>query len=327
MSDIREPFEDVPGGADRRPSRHRPSLFWPLVLIAAGALMLLSNLGYLSWQSWGILWRLWPLALIALGIDVLIGHRSTIGAIVSGLLILLLIGGAVIIALFAKDIPALTSLVPSTELRTEHVEHALADVERASISIDLGSESSHLSALVDSPNLIEGDVTYVGELIFDVDVHGSQADVKLDSRFSGPWFEPSPWGERHWEMGLSPDVPLSLNLDTGSGPCSFDLTGLQISDLTLDSGSGSIELALPAGNTFEATIDSGSGAVAISLPESVGARVVLDSGSGAFHTSERFRLVAGEWDDGGVWETDDFHTADHTIVLRIDQGSGTINID
>ena len=123
----------------------------------------------------------------------------------------------------------------------------------------------------------------------------------------------------------SPAPPLGI--DTGSGPCSFDLTGLQISDFTLDSGSGSIELGLPAGNTFEATIDGGSGAVAISLPESVGARVVLDSGSGAFHTSECFRLTAGEWDDDGVWETDDYRTADHTIVLKIDQGSGTIRID
>ena len=36
----------------RRPRRRRPpSVFWPIVFIGAGVMLLLSNLGYLSWQS------------------------------------------------------------------------------------------------------------------------------------------------------------------------------------------------------------------------------------------------------------------------------------
>jgi hypothetical protein len=122
-------------------------------------------------------------------------------------------------------------------------------------------------------------------------------------------------------------VVLDLALDAGSGLCDLDLTGLRVSDLTLDAGSGSIELALPSGSTFEARIDGGSGPMAISVPESTGARVVLDSGSGAFHPGERFRLVEGERDDDGVWETEDFHTAEHAIKLKIDQGSGPVSIN
>jgi len=38
------------------------------VLIGAGVLLLLSNLGYLPWQSWNVLWRLWPLLLIGVGV-------------------------------------------------------------------------------------------------------------------------------------------------------------------------------------------------------------------------------------------------------------------
>ena len=83
-------------------SHHRsPSFFWPLVLIGAGVLLLLSNLGFVSWESWNLVWRLWPLLLIGLGIALLVGRRSTLGAIVSRVLILCLIGGAIALVFHA----------------------------------------------------------------------------------------------------------------------------------------------------------------------------------------------------------------------------------
>jgi len=329
MSDNRDPFEGGTRAPGRRPRRPPPSFFWPLMLIGAGVLLLLSNLGYLPWQSWNMLWRLWPLLLIALGVDVLIGRRSMIGAIFSGLLILLLIGSAVGLVILAPNIPALSSLTQPIALHTEHVEHPLMDVERATVRIDWTSAPGYLSALDNSPNLIEADVTYRGELIFDVDVRGEQADVELDSRFTGPWMGPFDFDrpiQDRWDVGLSPNALLNLRLDAGSGSCDFDLTGLRVSDLTLDAGSGAIDLALPTGSTFEMDVDGGSGSLTIDLPERVGARVVLDAGSGSFLPDGRFRLVRGERDGDGTWETDNFDTADHTIVLRIDQGSGAISV-
>jgi len=312
----------------RKPQRP-PSLLWPLVLIGAGTILLLSNLGCLPWRSWDVLWRLWPLLLVALGIDLVIGRRSVAGAIVSALLILALIGAAVSVAIFAPNIPALAELTRPVQVSTEHVEYPLAGVERASVRIGWTSAPGYLSALQDSPNLIEADVAYRGQLIFDVDVHGTRADVKLHSRVAGLWFGPPDLGpriERRWGVGLSPDVPLDLELDTGSGPCSFDLAGLHITDLIVDGGSGSVELSLPSGSTFEARIEGGSGPINITLPESVGARVELDAGSGPFRPQERFQLVEGERRGDGVWETGNYGTAEHTILLEIDQGSGPISI-
>ena len=330
MSDIREPFADTSETRPPRPHRHPPSLLWPLVLISAGVLLLLTTLGYLRWQSWAVLWQLWPLLLVALGIEVLIGRRSTLGAIVSGLLILALLGGAVAVVFFAQDIPILAGLTRTVEWQIGHVEHPLAGVERASVTIDWTSIPGYLGALGDSPNLIEGDIAYRGELIFDANVADGQADVELDSHFSGPWFGPFDLGEHaeaRWDVRLSPEVPLDLVLDTGSGRCEFDLRDLQVENFVLDSGSGAVALTLPSESDSQARIESGSGAVTIALPEGVGARVVLESGSGAFDPGERFRLIEGEPDDDGVWETDDFDTAEYTAVLRIDQGSGAIRVE
>ena len=323
----------------RRPRRRRPpSVFWPIVFIGAGVMLLLSNLGYLSWQSWGTLWRLWPLLIIALGIDLLIGRRSVIGAIVSAVLMLVLIGGIILVALFAQNIPVVSDWIRPLELpewiqqpgfHARHIEYSLTGVERATVYIDWPSVPSYLSALEDSPNLIEGDVDYLGELTFDVSVRGDRADVKLDSRSTGIWFWPFNLGDqsdKRWDVGLSPDVPLDLTLDAGSGPGDFDLAGLQVSRLVLDAGSGPVDLVLPSGSTFEAKIDGGSGPLTIVLPESVSARVVLDSGSGLFRPDARFQLVKGKRSGDSTWETDNYRTAEHTILFEIDQGSGPISI-
>jgi len=299
------------------------------VLIGVGVVLLLANLGYLPPLSWGVLWRLWPLLVVALGIDLLIGRRSLVGAIISGVLILVLIGGIAMIALFAQNIPVVSDWIQPPKLHTEHVEYSLTGVEHATVYIDWTSAPGYLNALEDSPNLIEGDIAYRGQLIFDVDVRGGQANAKLDSRFSGFWFGPWDLGDRseeRWDVGLSPNVPLDLTLDAGSGPCDFDLTGLQISSFVLDAGSGPIDLVLPSGSTFEATIDGSSGPITIVLPRSVGARVVLDSGSGHFSPDARFQLVKGKRHGDGTWETDNYHAAEHTILLEIDQGSGPISI-
>ena len=319
-----------PSYEPHRPRRRRPpSVFWPIIFIGAGVVLLLANLGYLPDLSWGVIWRLWPLLIIALGIDLLIGHRSVIGAIVSAALLLALIGVIVLIALFAQNIPIVSDWIQPPELHTRHVEYSLAGVERATVYIDWPSMPGYLSALEDSPNLIEGDVDYLGELIFDVNVRGDRADVKLDSRSTGIWFWPFNLGDqsdKRWDVGLSPDAPLDLTLDAGSGPGDFDLAGLQISRLMLDAGSGPVDLALPSGSSFEILIDGGSGPLTIVLPESVGARVVLDSGSGPFRPDARFQLVQGKRSGDGTWETDNYDAAEHTVLLKIDQGSGPLSI-
>jgi hypothetical protein len=324
--------EEPPGPPYEAPRpRHRrpPSLFWPIMLIGAGVVLLLVTLGYLPDLSWGVIWRLWPLLIVALGVDLLIGRRSVIGAIISAVLIIVLISVIVLVALFAQNIPGLSDWIQPPEFQTRHVEYSLTGVEQATVYIDWTSVPGYLSPLEDSPNLIEGDVDYLGELTFDVSARGGRANVKLDTRFTGSWFGIWPFGDqsdKRWDVGLSPDVPLDLTLDAGSGPCDFDLAGLQVSGLVLDAGSGPVDLALPSGSTFDAKIDGGSGPISIVLPRNVGARVELDSGSGPFSPDTRFELVRGKRHGDGTWETDNYLTAEHTITLEIDQGSGPITI-
>jgi hypothetical protein len=304
------------------------SYFWPILLIGGGVLLLLSNLGYITPNYANLVWQMWPLFLIALGVDILIGRTSRLGTFLSAGLILFLVVGVAVLGFFVQELPALEALTPSPEWVTESISHPLEGYESASVTIDWTSKPGSLFALTGSDQLISGEITYRGDLTFDVTSRGNQAVVTLDTRGTGfsfsPDFSPAPAGT--WEIGLSPNLPLDLLLDSGSGRCDFDLSDLVIEDLTLDSGSGAIDLTLPGDRSFEARIESGSGSVKITIPKSVGVRVSRDSGSGAFRPSSRYQFVSGERDDDGVWETENYDTAEYTIDLILDQGSGAVTI-
>lgn len=348
MTELKSPFEERPEPESPKPApvkpvlpqplsppspprpQHRPrSVFWPIILIGAGVLLLLSNMGLFPATGWAVLWQFWPLALVALGIDVLISRRTVGGAVASGILLLLLLGFAIGVAFFAEQIPALVELTKPAILQHEHVESPVAGLESATVTIDWTSAPGYLSALKDSSNLIEADVAYRGELAFNVTKDGDHADVLLDSYLQGISYGTLDFNDREaeWDVKLSPDVALDLWLDTSSGSTNLNLTGLDITHLSLDSGSGSVRLTLPAASSFEGVIDSGSGSVTIVLPENVGMRVRLESGSGSFRPDDRFELISGEENDDGIWETKNFATADDKLTLDIDQGSGSIRIE
>ena len=315
--------ELMPAPPRRRRSR---SFFWPFLLICLGVLLLLSNLNIVPWTTWNLIWRFWPLVLVAVGIDVLIGNRSAFGAIFSAFLVLVIIGTVAGAVYFADQLPVLARYTQDTPWKTDHIEHRLEDYKSAEVLIDWSSPAGYLGALSDDTNLIEGDLTYQGDLYFDVKETGSRADVVLDTRLVQNWnfgpFQGSPGAE--WEIYLTKEIPLDLTLDSGSGSCEFDLSELTLEELFLDSGSGAISLSLPEDQSFSFKMDSGSGSVKIAIPTGTGIRVELDSGSGSFNPGGNFELVSGERSGDSVWETKNYENSSYQIEMSIDQGSGSI---
>lgn len=307
--------------------RPRPSVFWPILLILGGVVMLLSNLGYLPEPSWAMVGRLWPVIFIALGIDLLIGRRSVAGAIISAMLILMLAAGFMALVFFARYIPALADLAREPALETYTFEHPLAGLEAAKVRIDWSSRPGELRALQDSRNLIQASITTYGAPDFYVTQTNNTVQVRIGARETTPMFGLRPGGSavgQDWKIQLHPDIMLDLDLDCGSGRYDFDLSGLWLSNLRLDGGSGAIQLSLPADSSFEGRITGGSGELVITAPKGVGLRVLLDGGSGAFTVANLTRIEGDE--DESVWESKDYANAETQIVLRIDQGSGAIRI-
>lgn len=343
----------------RKPYRDN-SLFGPIVLIAIGGYFLLRNLGYVSHEiNWMAALQLWPLALILIGVNVIVRQApGFLGSFLSGLVGLLAVGIFGYVLLFADGNPFLERFGVSSdanrEMKIEDIEYSADGVETADIDINFGLPSAQLFALNDSPNLIEGTVSYANSLTFDTSMSGQEANINLHTSDSGGWFflDPTTWvnfgNTPRWQIGLNPTIPTSLRLDVGAGSVDLDLSELTLNNLDVDGGAGSNEVWLPGGDynarfnvsagstkitlpgfgKQEIEIDGGAGSLTLFLPPGVEARVEVNGGAGSFYLNEnRFDQVSGDERDEGVWETAAYGAATNQIDLFIDVSAGSVRIE
>lgn len=322
MSRIPEPMTPPEPSPRQRSHGGHPSFFLPLLLIAVGVLLLLSNLGYLPWSAWDTLWRLWPVALIALGLDVLIGRRSALGALFSGVLVLVLVGVIVGVVVSVQELP---------QAGQTYVEYPLGTATRAEVSLEWGSQASQLRAMNDAARLIAADAGDQGHLQLEAHTEGDRAIVALKVE-PGWWplrlFRAQPPTPERVNVSLNAGIPLDLRISASSGATDLDLSQLQLSQLRVDAGSGAMNLMLPetTSGLLRARIEGGSGHLTINLPAGLGARLRVARGSGSLQVDQRLRMIQGSQDDREVYESAGFESADQRLQLEIEQSSGAITI-
>jgi hypothetical protein len=321
-----------------------------VLLIAIGVYFLLENLGLVSGLNWLAALQLWPLLLVFLGLNIIVRQApGAAGGVLSFLLAVVAVGifGFVLLAEDSAFLNRL-GLNQGSNVQVENIAYE-TEADSAEVVLDFGSPGARVYALTDSTNLIEGEVSYTGRLIFDADTTGDMASVRLDTEgVSGVVFVPNilNWGERdEWRIGLNPNVALQLDLDVGSGATDLDLGELTLTDLVVDGGSGRTDLRLPPGGydanldvgtgSWEVTlpnagnlrisVDGGPGNLTLILPADMAARVELDGGPGSFEIDDRFTRLE-EDDEQEVWETEGYESAADRIELIVDQSAGFVRI-
>ena len=305
--------------------RRGPDLFWPIILIGAGVIFLLANLGIIPSNPWPIIWNLWPVILIVVGLDILFGRRSVLGGLIGAVMGLVLIAGLIFLLIAQPNLPGLNVGLGSATLQSRHIEAPLAGIETANVTLEYGSGGYRLYALSDSDKLIDGEVSYYGDLTFDVNASNERANVRVDSHFTGMFFGfMSP--DEKWDIGLSAQPTYDLDLNYGSGGGDADLSQLNLSAGRIDGGSGHVNVRLPSTGKFTLNVDGGSGGLTFRVPGKVALRVEYEHGSGGINPSSRLQLVSGDRNRDGVYETENFGSASNAITLIVNGGSGSINI-
>lgn len=335
------------------PSRRSTSFFGPFLLIAIGVYFLLRNLGWLPEAlHWGALVQLWPLLLIFAGVNVIVQQLPRpLGSFLSGVVGLMTVAVFGYVLLFGGTDSRLAQFgvtVGEGGWKQEQVVFPKMGVETAVIDLNLDDPYTQVSALDDSPNLIDADVSYLGELHFGTENVDGEADIVLRTR-SGPtdWFNPVNWGDAapEWVVGLAPEIPLDLTVNMDNGAAELSLSKLTLSDLTLEGDNGSLTVMLPGGvydvdvegdngrielhvpENGRQTIDieGDNGSITIYIPPMVEARVEFEKGNGSLQVDERFELIQSKKDDE-VWQTDGYGDAPDRVDLIIDGDNGSINI-
>jgi hypothetical protein len=265
----------------------------PLLLIALGVVLLLQNYGVLPPTFWSNAARLWPVVLIALGAELFIGGRVGRLAQVLTIVAVLLVGVGVMAAF------SVFGQIAAGPRETRVLDTKLDGATRSSVRLDLGAGRVELGALAKSDGRVastqlDGPSGAFSELRYRV--RDGAGDLRLDlhdHRMHWMPFAPdaAPIGV---SMQLTPELPLTLDVEMGASDARLDLSGLKVSQLDLRTGASRTWLRLPeAAGTTTGRVRSGAAALTIEVPPGVAAQVRYEGGISNLDVDEaRFPLVS-----------------------------------
>lgn len=298
---------------EHKSRRRGDSLVLPILLILLGVLLLLDNLNIIAGIDWSTIWRLWPVLLIALGLEIILGRRVSFGTLVLLLVAVVVVGGIV-----------WWSVIMSTGERTAKTfTWERGSTERAELEVNVGVGELKAEGSEDMADLLSADLDLApgirAEERLDTVSDIARGRISSSGQFFGlPYFlggKPS-----QWNLKLNDRVRWDLNVNTGVGETALDLAELRVGDMTVDAGIGSVRITMPRRGGTEATIKVGIGEVEITFPEGVQARVRVEHGIGDLTIGSRFVRR------GDYLETEGFDQAESYIDLRIDVGIGSVTV-
>lgn len=264
----------------------RSNLFWGLVVLLLGLLLLLQNLGLLGAIR---IWELfWPVLLVSAGIWVLWGALS------------------------------------KSKVERTHLEIPLEGARQAEVKLQYGAGRLEIGADALSAgsggNLARGDFGGGVESTIGREGELLRATLKLPSHvFPTFWL---PQGELDWTLFLCSEIPLSLTVECGAVDARLNLEGLLVKDLVYKSGASSNHILMPSRAGFtRAKIEVGAANLEVRIPQGVAARVKLTTGIGANSVNTaRFPR------NGNEYMSPDWETAENKIEIKIDGGVGSFSV-
>ena len=297
----------------------RRGLVWPAILITAGIVFLLNNLGVLSWGVWTTLLSLWPVLLIAIGLEILIGRRSIWGSALVALLVVVVFVGAAWL-----DVPArLGGTAISGPQDRQLIQQSLDGATKAVVDIDFSVGELRIDALAEGSWLVDGtiDVLPRERLTQNFRKDGDIAHFDLDSSGSfGLGFTDIRLNDHVWDLGLTREIPLDLRVKAGVGKSELDLSRLNLSHLEVKNGVGEVTVTLPRSGRFSVEIGGGIGEIEILLPRGMEARVRGKVGLGNLDVRGQFTQR------DNTYETRGFASATDRVEIDLTGGIGRVSV-
>jgi hypothetical protein len=266
-----------------RPVPHHKShwnigrLFWGLLLVLIGGLILANNFGLVA-VHWAGLWRLWPLVIIAAGLSTL-SLTSWIWRILA---IVLAIATLVAVAFVATGN---YSVVPTVRVHEATVQRISSDIKQADITIQAGASTLRVNT-ADQNNIANVKLeSNVADLVETSTRSGDMQRINFSMGGSNQWWI----GDIRstWTVNLTRSLPLNLAVDAGASDTVIDVSQAQLRSATVKAGASSLTLKLGDREaTTAVTIDSGASSVVVQLPVASGVRLKLDGGLTTKHLAD-----------------------------------------
>ena len=185
----------------------------------------------------------WGSLLILAGVLFLLQNLNIISGNIWSLLWPLLI--------IAVGIYFLFGVFSRRSMKVEHVSVPLEGSSRAQLRIRHGAGRLDIHSGAGAGTLLEGDFGGGVELSSRRDGDALNTTLSVSSQNFPFW---DSWGESlDWSMGVTRDIPLNLDLETGANKSHIDLSDLLVTDLRLKSGASSTDLTHAGGGGVHAS--------------------------------------------------------------------------
>jgi hypothetical protein len=308
--------------------KDRRSILWALLLIVVGVVLLLREADVIpSDVAW------WPIIVFGLGLWLLVERVVTGDGRGDFVLPLVLMAVGVIfflqesdivgndvalwpIVLIAIGIGIVLSALPLGR-RSPAAERAsipLGGATSGRVRVRHGAGRLRIRSMRDPGLLVEG--SFAGGAEAREERIGDELGVVLERR---TWV---PWGGRgpvDWEVGLSRQVPVSLEVDAGANRAELDLSDLIVPDLRVNTGASETIITMPAAGHTRASVRCGAASVRIRIVDRTPARIVVRAGLTTVDET-RFPKVA----EG--YRSNDFDDSADGVDLTIEGGAASIEV-
>jgi hypothetical protein len=291
-------------------------LFWGVLFLIFGGLVLFSNLGLLH-VNWVTIWRLWPFLLIVWGLSLIVGKERPKWYVVLLMAVLMLF---MITAVFVSDwFDRDYDYVFRKANHQTFVEPYSAGIERASFALSSGAGKFSLRDTTAQLFEASTDVT-VGSYTLEKDRSGDTESLTLSYKGRS----------RHWNFGgyrnraevrLNSNPVWDIDLNAGASSVDFDLSPYKIERLEIKAGASSLKVRLgDRSDEAHLRIQAGVSSIDVEVPENVGCEVRTHGGLSSKRISG-FKSVGR-----GTYQTSDFDAAKKRIYLEIDAGVSSIRV-
>jgi cell wall-active antibiotic response 4TMS protein YvqF len=305
--------------------RRRGGVVGPLILIFLGSVFLLENTGYLPPNFWVNLWRLWPLILVLVGIELLLAHRVPWPA-------LALLGAVVLVcgAVVTNWNVGTSGSGPST---TRSVQTNLEGASQAAVTVRFGAGQLNVGPIEEpQPNEL-ATMTYQGPAELApvpryqrVNGGVGQLEYQTNGRpgtfpFSGGRSD----NTARADLNFAPNVPItSFVVQTGATEAHLDLSTLRVSAIDMSIGAATAWVRLPeAAGSTTAHISGGASTITLEIPQGVAAQIQLRGGLSTLNIDQtRFPQVGDN-----QYRSPDYATAQNKVDITLETGVSTIQVN
>jgi hypothetical protein len=296
----------------------REGLFGPVFLVSLGTIILMVNLGYLSWDVWGLIFRFWPALIILAGVSIVL-HRYLVtwwGALVTLLIVLGVVAG---IFWYAGRQPFRGQPLPSSA-----ISQSLGSAAQASLTISPSAGNIRIHKLASGDALISGTIqTVTDEQIEQQNL--SQGDTAIYTIHSRGIWRTVGFGQNTpvtWDLGITPTVPVDLTYEIGAGQTTLDLNGLKINHLKVNSAVGSMTITLPETGVFDGEVNGAIGQMTIYVPAKLSIQIHANGGLNSVDVPANFTHAGNDVFTSPTTTAGGTQTA----TLKINQAIGNLVI-